>query len=108
EVANSAFTDAVQSDQDNNPATAKIGGFGGLDFAADGSATCNVNIHDNQFKDLYMGNFTAGNVNLSARGTSACSFRFTGNTMDGDALDNGAGRIGVNVTAGDAGSIAAG
>ena len=105
EIANSSFTDAVQWDHDGNPATPKLGGFGGIDFSADGNATCNVNIHNNQFRDLYMGNFPTGNVNLRARGTSACSFLFTGNTMDGDALDNKAGRIGVNITAGDAGGI---
>ncbi|MCW1914904.1 cadherin-like domain-containing protein [Luteolibacter sp. GHJ8] len=105
EVANSSFADAVQWDHDANSATAKLGGFGGIDFSADGSATCNVNIRNNTFHDLYMGNFTAGNVNLRARGSSACSFLFTGNTMDGDALDNQAGRIGVNITAGDAGGI---
>jgi uncharacterized repeat protein (TIGR01451 family) len=105
EVADTVFSDAVQWDDDANAATPKLGGFGGIDFGADGSATCNVNIHDNQFRDLYMGNFTAGNVNLRARGTSACSFLFTGNSMDGDAMDNQAGRIGVNITAGDAGSI---
>src|SRR5690606_11418383 len=98
EIAGSSFSDAVQWDHDSNPATAKLGGFGGIDFAADGSATCRVHIKDSHFHDLYMGNFTAGIVNLRARGTSACSFLFTGNTMDGDALDNGAGRIGVNMT----------
>lgn len=108
EIAGSTFADAIQWDHDANPATAKLGGFGGIDFGADGSATCKVNIASNTFHDLYMGNFTAGNVNLRARGTSACSFLFTGNTMDGDALDNMAGRIGVNITAGDAGSTAGG
>jgi hypothetical protein len=108
EVANSTFANAVQWDHDGNSATAKVGGFGGIDFAADGSATCNVNIHHSVFSDLYMGNFTAGNVNLRARGTSACSFFFTNNTMDGDAMENLAGRIGVNITAGDGGGIAVG
>ena len=108
EVAGSVFSDAVQWDHDGNPSTAKLGGFGGIDFSADGSATCKVNIQGNQFRDLYMGNFTAGNVNLRARGTSACSFLFTGNTMDGDAMDNRAGRIGVNMTAGDGDSIVPG
>jgi uncharacterized repeat protein (TIGR01451 family) len=106
EIDGSVFSDAVQWLDGVNPA--KLGGFGGIDFGADGSATCNVNIHNNQFRDLYMGNFTAGNVNLRARGTSACSFLFTGNTMDGDAIDNQAGRIGVNITAGDAGSVSPG
>lgn len=105
EIAGSSFSDAVQWDHDSNPSTAKLGGFGGIDFAADGSATCRVHIKDSHFHDLYMGNFTAGIVNLRARGTSACSFLFTGNTMDGDALDNGAGRIGVNMTAGDGGDF---
>ncbi len=108
EVLDSDFTQAVQWDHDSNPATAKQGGFGGIDFAADGSATCRVHIDGCHFHDLYMGNFTAGIVNLRARGTSACSFLFTNNTMDGDAMDNQAGRIGVNITAGDAGSTSPG
>jgi hypothetical protein len=92
DVQNIAFRDAVSP-----------GGFGGVEFAAQGTAQLDVEIRNNAFRNLFNADLAAaGIVHLAPFGSSRLTAVIDGNTIDGsNSLPPAQGRQGITILTGD-------
>jgi hypothetical protein len=92
DVQNVAFRDAV------NPA-----GFGGVEFAALGTAEFDIEVRDNAFSNLFnIDALGAGIVHFAPFGSSSLTAVVDGNIIDGsNSLAATQGRRGIMITTGD-------